>query len=534
MSNDFSNNPDFYPTPFKTFLKMKSKIQDEHEIKRVLEPSAGKGTLIDYMEEYFKYTNKTSIFAIEKDPTLQAVLRGNNKNILDSDFLEFNSGEQFDLIFANFPFSDGEHHLLKAMDYLYSGQIVALINAQTLKNPHSNARKMLVHKLKEVGAEIEYLTDEFTEAERTTPVEVALVYIDQRRKIEDLFGDIEKDTEEGLSFEQSHSLDTSNSIKGLVQSFESRRIRIQQVIIEFYQNHAVFNGVLELKVIGINDSKDTIDLTEEVTSKYNFLVKRLKEDYWSRVLELPEVRKKITNNRKSEFLSEIEKWKTMAFSENNIRQFIINLIELYPKTIKNAIDDIFEEFTRYAFYNCEDYKKMGEKNILHFNAWKTNNGYKINEKVIVPIRFYDYDGKSLNSGNYERRELLEDIESVLGYFGKVDEIGKMNDVCVEALKEGKNKKIDTKFFEVSIFKKGTIHLRFKDLDILRKFNIEACRNKGWLPHDYAQKDFSQMNEEEKETVRNFEGENNYSVVNTDYLQLANVSPLALVHQDQVA
>jgi len=56
---------------------------------------------------------------------------------------------------------------------MYNGQIVCLLNAETIKNPYSNERKSLVKKLDELNASIEFLTDEFTTAERSTSVEIA-------------------------------------------------------------------------------------------------------------------------------------------------------------------------------------------------------------------------------------------------------------------------------------------------------------------------------------------------------------------------
>ena len=68
----------------------------------------------------------------------------------------YNGLEQFDLIIANFPFSDGDKHLHKAIDIMFSGQIVCLINAETIKNPFSNSRKELIQKLKRLNASIEF------------------------------------------------------------------------------------------------------------------------------------------------------------------------------------------------------------------------------------------------------------------------------------------------------------------------------------------------------------------------------------------
>ena len=46
---------------------------------------------------------------------------------------------------------------------------------------------------------------------------------------------------------------------------------------------------------------------------------------------------------------------------------------------------------------------------------------------------------------------------------------------------------------------------FKDDDVLRRFNIVACRAKGWLPMDYGQKRYEDCDEETQAVVKSFEG-----------------------------
>ncbi|MFG1594156.1 DUF4942 domain-containing protein [Halobacteriovorax sp. CON-3] len=464
-------------------------------------------------------------FAIEKDPLLQATLRGKNFNVIDSDFLNYNSGEQFDLIIANFPFSDGEHHLHKAIDIMFSGQIVCLLNAQTIKNPHTNEKRRLVQRLEELNASIEFLNEEFLNAERKTRVEVALIYIDKRQTFEDSFFDgVKEDQENVINLEESFALE-QNTIEGLVKSYNGSREKIQSFIVEAFQNHSIFNNILNISVIGAETGygENPQTLTQEVKLLVNQATNLLKERFWKRVLELPEVRKKITNHSEDRFMSEIEKWKMMAFSESNILQFVINLTMLYPNACKEGLLYIFDESTKYAFYRKDSEPYQSSKDNIQFvNAWKTNNAFKINERIVLPLNFW----LGASESSWERKEFLDDLEVVLGYYGRVSERS-MDDIVVEAIKNGQTRKIDTEFFEVSVFKKGTMHLRFKDKELLRRFNIDACKEKGWLPHDYSNKSYESMNEEEKELVKNFEGKSNYNVFNESYKSLRNVSMKSL-------
>src|SRR5262249_55357445 len=76
----------------------------------------------------------------------------------------------------NPPFSNGDDHLLKAWDFLHSGEIVCLLNEETIKNPYTAARKRLVEIVSQHG-EGEYLGDCFSSAQRKTNGRVAMVYL---------------------------------------------------------------------------------------------------------------------------------------------------------------------------------------------------------------------------------------------------------------------------------------------------------------------------------------------------------------------
>ena len=55
------------------------------------------------------------------------------------DWLTYDGVCYYDGICANPPFSVGDVRLLKAWDFLYSGEIVFLLNEETLKNPYTEA-----------------------------------------------------------------------------------------------------------------------------------------------------------------------------------------------------------------------------------------------------------------------------------------------------------------------------------------------------------------------------------------------------------
>ncbi len=154
----FTDNPDFYPTPKHLFEKMWAKLPKKIKMDASywLDPEAGQGHIIEYIKEKFSHYHQPTIHAIEKDPRFVAILKDKNIPVIDRDFLTYSGPDKYDVIMANPPFSMGEHHLLKMIDILYSGHIVCLLNAETIRNPCTNVRKSLVRKLAIMEADIEY------------------------------------------------------------------------------------------------------------------------------------------------------------------------------------------------------------------------------------------------------------------------------------------------------------------------------------------------------------------------------------------
>ena len=177
-------NKDFYPTPEHLINKMLSGVNLKM-IKTILEPSAGKGNIVDSIKKkeglFSTYYNKITfdIDCVELDKNLQHILKGKNYRVVHNDFLTYETMKEYDLIIMNPPFSNGAKHLLRAlkMQKRNGGAVICLLNAETLKNQCNNDRIILSRLLTEYGAEIEYISNAFIGAEQKTPVETALIKV---------------------------------------------------------------------------------------------------------------------------------------------------------------------------------------------------------------------------------------------------------------------------------------------------------------------------------------------------------------------
>ena len=178
---------DFYPTPV-TFLKEIARGLDWDKIRYVLEPSAGRGNIAEFVRNETKYVSaqgwnydrkKVDIDCVEIEPELRSILTGKNFRVVHDDFLTFRTYKHYDLVFMNPPFSQGAKHLLKAIEVqsLSGGMIICILNAETIRNVCTNERNLLGRKLKEFNAEIMFYENAFAQADNPTNVEVAVVKI---------------------------------------------------------------------------------------------------------------------------------------------------------------------------------------------------------------------------------------------------------------------------------------------------------------------------------------------------------------------
>ena len=62
------------------------------------------------------------------------------------------------------------------------------------------------------------------------------------------------------------------------------------------------------------------------------------------------------------------------------------------------------------------------------------------------------------------------------------------------------------FRSVTLYKKGTMHIKFRNQELVDRFNIYCCKHKGWLPPSYGKARYSNMQATEKAVVDSFHGD----------------------------
>jgi hypothetical protein len=510
----FKDNPDFYPTPENLIRKMTSYI-DMRTIRTILEPSAGSGNIVEFLNKRYESDSynrrsKLDIDCIEQDNSLQMILKGKGYRVVQDNFLDYNSFKKYDLIIMNPPYSQGDKHLLKAIQLQErGGKIICLLNSETLKNPYSNIRKELIRQLEKYDAKVEYIKNGFVNAERKTNVETALVFIDiERVEYESaIINELKKEELHTTKQYDSNQLIDSDFIKGIVAQYEYE-VKAGLRLIDEY------NMLRPLMLREFN--KDTpvlkleLEYKDDSSTIENGYIKQIRMKYWKALFNNDQFMSLFTSNLKSKYHEMVNDLQDYDFSFYNIYTLRIQLSKEMVQGVEDTILNLFEEFSYKHYYDEQS------KNIHLFNGWKTNKAYKINKKVIIPLSgFYDmqYSWGRFEPSHYRCYDKLMDIERVFNYLdnGNTPDID-MKEALQFAEHYGQTKKIELKYFFVTFYKKQTTHIEFKDMELLKKFNIFGANKRNFLPPSYGKVKYSDMSSEEKQVIDEFEGKESYNKV----------------------
>lgn len=533
---------DFYPTPAHIAGQMLSLI-DMRCVSTVLEPSAGKGDLCDAFKSMFNgskysrgfYENRIELDCVEIDQNLRFILQGKGYRVIHDDFLTLGTKKKYDLIIANPPFSEADEHLMKMLDMQEDGgQIVCLLNAETLRNPYSNIRKTLLKRLNEHGATIRYVRDGFTKSQRKTGVEVAIVSVKIPVKSyvnSDIWNNMKKAAECHDSVESEPTqLATGSYIEQLIKSCELET----NASLAFFKEYNGFTPYIlnnthseyahPIFEISICDKK-----YERITREaINYYLRAVRRKYWNALFHLPQLTEKFTSNIMKSYQDSIDKMQDYDFTMFSIQQILIELNSKLQLGVHESIMELFETFTAKHSWNNE----IENGNIHYYNGWASNKAHKLNTKVIIPIYgCFASSWRSEKLDEYTCCNLLSDMEKSLDYLdrNKTENVDLMG--CIRRANANRQtRNISCKYFSVTFYKKGTCHIKFHDQRIVDILNIYAAQNKNWLPPCYGRKKYEDLTPDEKTVIDSFQTESEYREVYanaTEYLLPVGAGQLAL-------
>lgn len=477
-------NKDFYPTPYEVVLKM---LENENIAgARVLEPSAGKGNILNVLKEFGAFEVLTCEIIEEFQPYL-----AENSRFLKPDFLDVTANEisHVDYIIMNPPFSKAIEHIQHAYEIAPPGcTIIALCNENDTKQDHGgfyreseeflrerieqNKRKAKFNNYIENHGFIEKFGNCFENSERHTNVYVSKVV---------LFKD---GNEDGLNFDvyMDYSFDDDSRHSG-VMTYNEVREAVNRVVAAVNK----YQGMIE-KVKEMNQLVEAFD-----EYGYNKLSVSFKNDRSH--VSLTDYKKQL---QKCAWQWIFSKLNLEKFQTTKLKEQMNKLIEIkvnYPFTVKNVyavLDMIFQTHAERmqstlveAFDIICSYSK---ENSSKYEGWETNSAYKVNQQFIVPYICQGYESyftppKSypfVKLNGYRDNSKVEDIYKALCHMTGID----YNSIThfysyVENRRMSWGKWYECGFFEIRGYKKGTMHFKFVDKKIWEMFNRRVAELKGW-------------------------------------------------------
>lgn len=516
----------FYPTPRPLVERAWRKFKNL-DFVRVLEPSAGEGHLAmgrPHHHNFGGYNRAPAVDCIEIDVTKHAHLRESGFDVIGIDFMEFNgAGAIYSHIIMNPPFAYGAQHVLKAWDLLYDGEIVAILNAETIRNPYSKEREMLVRLIARYG-EVEFIEGAFAgvEAERKTDVDVALVYLKKEASFgKDLAGDIM----DGLKREGHHGLDAgfeeanelaipANFVENSVLMFDAAVKSMRESVFAEARGKKYASRIgMTMEQMngkpGKEESKDEDSLKwvrEEIRSRYADLKNRA----WTGILRSTEVLSRLSSAAQKRVESEFEDIKKLEFSVSNIYGFLGGLVAKQGEIQIEMACDVFDLITRWH-----------SDNTVYYMGWKSNDAHRTcgmrikTTRFVIPGNSTDSYSRSIS---WEGQQMLRDFDKVFAMLdGKqTPEVGLL-DVFTHRFDElRRGGRVSSSYFDVRYYpKRGTIHFFARDKKLVDRLNRLVGRHRAWLPpegktvskdfwlqYDQAEKFDADIRSAAMKTVRN--------------------------------
>lgn len=496
-------NSDFYPTPDYVLDALGIDCHD----KIVLEPSAGKGNIIDWLFQ----NGASGVMACETNKDLAAICRSKATRFIREDFLQVVPEEisHVDMIVMNPPFSAGVKHLLHAWEISPGGcEIFCLLNSSNLENDYSHERRQLNRIIESNGSSQE-LGSVFVDAERTTNVEVSLIKLYKPASGQTEFAGffMEEDEEQENT---TSGIMKYDAVKEIVQRYVNSIKKYDQF--ESLQSEInILCDPFGMKMENFRGERD-----REINTREEFK-KEVQKRAWKHIFKKLELDKYVTSGVSKEINNFVEKQTNVPFTMKNIYRMLEIIVGTRENTFNKSLEEAIDHFTMHT-----------KDNRYHVEGWVTNSGYMLNRKFIVGyVLEREINGGWLNQRWSSRSDGVDDLIKVMCSITGTNyyEIPNLRDFCrqvkmqpgvwydwqmsepkafekylekvwkrmgqpgdrEEFVREYSNNKYYIEefkkepikcFFQIKGFLKGTLHMKFKNVSDWEAVNRKYAQIKG--------------------------------------------------------
>jgi Domain of unknown function (DUF4942) len=490
--NETALDPQFYPTPPALARRMWNTFDPRFAGGRLLEPSAGDGALLKARwrddapeEDRFRYRKMSDIDVIEIDEARRALL-DERFNVVGSDFLNFAALEKYGRILMNPPFNAGAEHVLHAWDGLVEGQIVAIVNAETLRNPFCAQRKRLARLVRQYG-HVEYIAEGFIDAQRETAVEVALISLIKLNGRDSQLDSVKhwlitsQDDDEAqydappltgtevanLNRYVEEQVETFQSTINLIKKMASLDALRRQMLARLGQSFtAKYGGDKQEERYGKRIAAMDQSIAEQIADA--------RERAWLAVMDSTGVDRIASFTMKEKIHASIAEFVKVPFTVDKVNAFLESVLQSAPAMLSSVLDAGFDAFSRYSSQNCVCYR-----------GWRSNDKHRAFGMKLKSTRFI-----IANVSPYHRYDKQRDLGEFLRAMRYLDDgtltplgASGLGDVrrCEEAF-SSPGERIEGEYADFRYFRgTQTLHIFPRRKDLVEKLNLDVARRRQWLP-----------------------------------------------------
>ena len=462
-----------------------------------LEPNAGKGDLalaiLNAGRESDRWSHQNNsrfcVDVIESNPDLVAILHQHPElTIVGYDWLTYSGISYYDAILLNPPFSQGTKHLLKAWDFLHAGEIVCLLNQDTIDNPYTEERRRLTALIADHGS-VEALGPCFQDSERPTDVHVAMVYLNKMTD-EDRIPLWHTSGQERIIDDHIGSPESLPALKDRLGNLEHFYTHALEEMFKAFSHVRKASLFMEALGTTIRDDRDArgksklstiLELAQtNTTAARAEFAKSLRRSAWLHVFEQTEFRKWLDSTQTEELLRDLERHSTIPFNKVNIKGTLTNVFLQRTQLFEKSVWNVFLNLTSHYKGNTTGDIGSGDGQ----RGWKTNDSYKVNTRLVFPYGcHFSYERFDIWS-RHTSEILYNDLDRILAVLDgqRYEEIITIGRALTHAFDTNRQHPgtCDSTYFHIRYFKKGTVHLTWKRRDLLAAFNTSAAKGRHWI------------------------------------------------------
>ncbi len=482
----------FYATPAE--LRDLALAKFKRPLKSLLEPNAGRGDLLP--SDYDLYRINVDVCEIDGRHHEHLLKRG--VRIVGTDFLQFSTKKRYSHILMNPPFRNGVEHVLHAWNILHDGELVAILNAQTIKNPFTQQRKFLVKLIEEFGS-VEFVEGAFGEdALRKADVEVAIVHLEKRTTSGFNWSFLKRSAEKRQEFAAVPGSEVAlpnGALDDIVVAYDAA-VESMVAAVQAECTAGFYAELVGAESVGSIIEKVTTEDGESITQSavkpedinqiINERMDELTASAWRQVFNKTKLTSAFTNEMNNEVYEQAEGFSTLAFTRENIAMVL--------DSIAASMGDIQTEMVCRTF----DYiTRFHTDNAFYYKGWKSNDKHRIGMKI-KPRRFilphilendfgpgfvWEAQSKLLD---IEKTFALLDGDAINGnWVSEMERLLQRDTELFRALVRGE--RIKTAYFDLrGYFGTGTLHFFPNRPDLIDRMNTIVGKARQWLPESFEE------------------------------------------------